>query len=246
MSKHDMSKFVTTSPTPSRPPVRGTLVFDLDGTLVDSIPDLLASANRVLAGLGLAPLTAPEIMPMVGDGIGVLVRRVMAARGIEANPAHRQAFVDDYTAHVADNTRPYSGIPETLGFLAKAGWRLAVCTNKLAAPTRELLARLGLLPHFDAIGAGDSYPARKPDPVHLLATLRDAGGDPADSIMVGDHHNDLAAAQGANMPSIFAGWGYGQNTGATAVANTVVELPSVIDQILPRRTSNRPDGTARP
>ena len=214
-----------------------TLLLDLDGTLVDSVPDLLASCNRVFAPRGLAPFTAAEVTPMVGDGAGMLVRRAFAARGQEASQADIDDFLADYLAHVADHSVAFPGVAETLERLADAGWALAVCTNKPTVPARGLLEALGLLRYFAAVGGGDSYPVRKPDPAHLLATLRDAGGDASAAVMVGDHHNDLAAASGAGIPSIFAAWGYGPvATGdtATAVAQAFTDLPDLAERCLAR------------
>jgi phosphoglycolate phosphatase len=209
-----------------------TIIFDLDGTLVDSVPDLLASANRVMAARGLAPFTLDEVTPMVGDGAGVLVRRLLAARGQEARPKDMQDFVHDYMAHVADMTRPYPSVIDTLQVLQDAGYRMAVCTNKPEAPARAVLDALGLSRFFAAVAGGDTYTTRKPDPAHLLNTIRYAGGAPSRSIMVGDHHNDLAAATGAGIPSIFASWGYGTNTGATAVASAFRDIPAIADRLL--------------
>jgi phosphoglycolate phosphatase len=212
-----------------------TLVLDLDGTLVDSLPDLAAGCNRFMAKLGLASFAAAEIRPMIGDGAAALLRRAMAARDRTAGPADIDAFLTDYAAHAADNTVPYAGVPETLDRLVAAGWRLAVCTNKPGIPARAMLTTLGLIGHFAAIGAGDSYASRKPDPAHLLATIADAGGDPRTAIMVGDHHNDMLAAQGAAVPSIFAAWGYGADeVGATAdaIATEFAALPVLADRLL--------------
>ncbi len=219
---------------------RRTLLLDLDGTLVDSVPDLLASCNRVMADRGLAPLTAPEITAMIGDGAPALVRRAMTARDQAATEqdvaAFLAAFLDDYTAHPAVGTKPYPGVPEALDRLAGGGWRLAVCTNKPATPARALLEQLGLLRHFAAVGGGDSYPVRKPDPAHLLATLADAAGSPGAAIMVGDHRNDVAAATAARLPCIFAAWGYGPAAmaeGAAATATRAADLPRLADSLLP-------------
>jgi phosphoglycolate phosphatase len=209
------------------------IVFDLDGTLVDSVPDLLASANRVMAARGLAPFVLDEVTPLVGDGAGVLVRRLLALRGQQAGPADLQDFVRDYMGHVADATVPYPGVLQTLETLGAAGWRMAVCTNKPEAPARAVLDALGLSRFFGTVAGGDTYPVRKPDPAHLLNTIRDAGGDPARAVMVGDHHNDLAAAAGADVPSIFASWGYGSDTGATAVAAAFVDVPGIAQHLLP-------------
>ncbi len=136
-------------------------------------------------------------------------------------------FSADYGAHAAVATRAYPGVAEGLRSLAEEGWRLAVCTNKLEAAARSLLDALGLAQYFAAIGGGDSFPVRKPDPAHLLATLRAAGGDAAHAVMAGDHANDVAAARGAGVPCIFAAWGYGPPAmaeGATAIARDFGEL----------------------
>ena len=156
-----------------------TLVFDLDGTLVDSVPDLAAALNRLMAARGLPGFALSEVVRMVGDGAGVLVERAFAARGRRPDAAALAAFLADYGAHAAVYTRAYPGVAETLRALAEAGWILAVCTNKPVAPARTLLAALELDGFFAAIGGGDSFPVRKPDPGHLLATLHAAGGTPA-------------------------------------------------------------------
>ena len=212
-----------------------TLLLDLDGTLVDSVPDLLASVNRVMAARGFAPFTAPQVTAMVGDGAPALVGKVMAARGRMADTADLDEFLADYTVHSAVATRAFPGVPETLRTLAGQGWRLAVCTNKPMVPTRALLASLGLLDVFAAIGAGDSYPSRKPDPAHLLATLAEAGGARDAAVMVGDHHNDVQAAAGAGLPCIFAAWGYGppaMAAGAQATAGSFAEAAAIAARLL--------------
>lgn len=214
-----------------------TLVLDLDGTIVDSVPDLAAAINRLMAGRGHAPFTRPEVAAMVGDGAAVLVARAFAARGGAPDAAALPDFLVDYTAHAAELTEPYPGVRETLAQLAEAGWRLAVCTNKPEAAARVLLDGLGLAGHFAALGGGDSFPVRKPDPGHLLATLAAAGGEPAAAVMAGDHHNDILAAHGAGMPAIFCAWGYGPaETGAHAEA-TALEfsaLPALADRLAAR------------
>jgi len=197
------------------------LVFDLDGTLVDSVADLADAANRLLARHGQKPLREAEVRRMVGDGVPALVRRAMAARGLEPGEDDIPAFTRDYIAHAADRSRPFDGIPEMLERARAGGWRLAVCTNKPVDAARALLAALGLGDSFDVIGGGDSFPVRKPDPRHLLSTIERAGGAPERSVMVGDHHNDVAAGNGAGVPVIFAAWGYGteaMQAGADAVA----------------------------
>jgi len=212
-----------------------TLLLDLDGTLVDTVPDLLASLNRLMAGHGLQALDTAEVIPMIGDGAAVLVRRAMAARGREATPGDIQALLADYTAHVADGSRLFPGVEPTLRAMAADGWRFAVCTNKPVAASRELLAALGVLELFAAVGGGDSYRTRKPDPEHLLSTLADAGGRADAAVMVGDHHNDVQAATGAGVPCIFAAWGYGAAPAeVAATAQRFSEVPDLAGKLLGR------------
>ncbi len=213
--------------------MEATLLLDLDGTLVDTVPDLLASLNRLAASLGLSAFTAAEVIPMIGDGAAVLVRRAMAARGREATPADLQTLLDDYTANVAEGSRLFPGVEPTLRAMAADGWRFAVCTNKPVVPARELLASLGVLDLFAAVGGGDSYRTRKPDPKHLLATLADAGGRADAAVMVGDHHNDVQAAADAGVPCIFAAWGYGAiPTDVAATAHDFAEVARLAPGLL--------------
>ena len=212
-----------------------TLVLDLDGTLVDSLPDLMTALNRLLAGHGLAPMAPAEVAALVGDGGGVLVRRAFAARGAVADEEDVAGFLADYTAHVADGTIPFPGVIGTLLRLHAAGWRLAVCTNKPELAARDLLAGLELEGHFVALTGGDTFPVRKPHPEHVLRTIERAGGDPARAVMVGDHANDVLAAIGAGVPCIFAAWGYGNPAmaaGAVAIATAFDQLPELAAAIL--------------
>jgi phosphoglycolate phosphatase len=213
-----------------------TAVFDLDGTLVDSAPDIHAALDRLMAARGLPPFTRPEVLRMVGDGVKVLVERALAARGQGFDPAALAAFSADYTAHAAVETALFPGMAEALEALQATGWRLAICTNKPAAATAALLRALGLERRFAAVGGGDSFPVRKPDPGHLLATLRAAGGAPDRAVMVGDHRNDVLAAAGAGLPCVFAGWGYGppgMAAGTVATAAQPTDLPALLRDLLP-------------
>lgn len=191
-----------------------TIVFDLDGTLVDSLADLAAALNRLLAALGRPALPEPAVRKMVGDGVAKLVARGLDATGGAPEGPALDALVErfkaDYEPRAAELTRPYSGAAEVLSRLAAAGWSLAVCTNKPQAAALHILGATGLLPHFKAIGGGDRYPYRKPDPRHLIATVAEAGSTPARAIMVGDGPQDLAAAQEAPMRAVAALYGYGE------------------------------------
>jgi len=194
------------------------------------VPDLAAVLNRLLAAHGRAGLSHAETAAMVGDGVAKLVERAFAARGRVADSDTVAEFSADYGAHSAVETAPYPGVAEALRSLAGEGWRLAVCTNKPEQAARTLLAAVGLAPLFAAIGGGDSFATRKPDPAHLLATLEAAGGERTHAVMAGDHANDVTAARGAGLPCIFAAWGYGPMAmaeGAVAVAQDFTELAEI-------------------
>ncbi|MSO91145.1 MAG: HAD family hydrolase [Acetobacteraceae bacterium] len=213
-----------------------TLILDLDGTLVDSVPDLASALNRLMVARGLAPFDHPATAAMVGDGARALVERAFTRRGLVADESAQASFLVDYSANAAVATCPFPGTEAALRDLAGQGWRLAVCTNKPEIPARVLLRALGLEQFFAAIGAGDSFAMKKPDPRHLLSTIALAGGDPARAVMVGDHANDVAAAIGAGLPCVFAAWGYGppaMAAGATVIVEGFAALPNIVNHLLP-------------
>jgi phosphoglycolate phosphatase len=187
---------------------------------------------------GLAGFTPQETAAMVGDGVARLVERACAARGRATTAAYLDSFAADYAAHAVEASQPFPGVADTLHRLAIEGWRLAVCTNKPEVPARALLHAFGLDTLICAIGGGDSFPVRKPDPRHMLATLAAAGGTPERAVAVGDHANDVAAAAGAGLPCIFAAWGYGppaMAAGAAATAAAFTEVPALARALLVRR-----------
>jgi len=206
----------------------GAVIFDLDGTLIDSEPDIRATLNRVLAAEGLAPLDKEQVTGMIGDGATVLVTRGFAARGVESGPRQLAAFLADYALHSVDETAPYPGMVAALEALREAGHKLGVCTNKPEAATRAILAGLGMDGYFTAVKGGDSTPYRKPDPRHLAATLEALGV--AEAVMVGDHANDMNAAAGLGVKSIFVPWGYGQARGDYTAA-APGDLPGIVAEI---------------
>lgn len=203
------------------------LVLDLDGTLVDTIEDLRASANRMLAARSLAPLSGEEIRPMIGDGVAVLVERALASRCAPADASAVRDYLADYEANPAGASVLFPGVRTMLDQALASGWTLAVCTNKPVAAARTLLESLGVAPLFAAIGGGDSFAVRKPDPAHLLGTIALAGGDRSRAVMVGDHRNDIAAASSAGVGSIFAAWGYGAPEMADG-AGEVAQSPEAV------------------
>lgn len=189
-----------------------TLVLDLDGTLVDTAPDLLATLNFVLASERLPPVSPNQVRSMTGAGARALLERGLAASGVVADPMRLDAlfvqFIDYYSAHIADHSRPFPGALQALDRLTDAGWRLAVCTNKLEGLARNLLDTLELTPRFAAIAGGDTFAFRKPDPRHIIETVRLAGGEPALAVMVGDSAADIDAAKAGSIPCVGMTFGY--------------------------------------
>jgi phosphoglycolate phosphatase len=185
------------------------IVFDLDGTLIDSAPDIHAAVDRLLAAEALPPLTLPQVRSFIGDGTGVLMGRVMDAVGLPPDPVlHKRllaAFMQDYETAVT-LTRLYPFVPEALAALAAEGWQLGLCTNKPMAPTRAILAHLGLTSHFSAIVAGDSLGQRKPDPAPLRAVIKALGG--TEVVYVGDSEVDAECAARASLPLALYTEGY--------------------------------------
>lgn len=215
-----------------------TLLLDLDGTLVDTVPDLAAALNRLMAERRLAPFSHPETAAMVGDGVAALVRKAFAQRGLEPDAEAVASFSADYAAHAAVESQLYPNVLPVLRDLSGGGWRLAVCTNKPEGAARSLLDALGLLPLMVAVGGGDSFSVRKPDPAHMTATLAAAGGTADRAIMAGDHANDIVASKGAGLPCIFAAWGYGPSAmaeGAVAIARDITEMAEIASRLVPER-----------
>lgn len=189
-----------------------TLVFDLDGTLVDTAPDLMAALNHVLTNEGFEPLPLDAARGMIGAGARALLERgltaVKAERTAEETDALFETFLDYYTKHIADDGKPYPGVLEAADRFAAEGWQLAVCTNKLEGLSRSLLAELGIEGKFAAVGGGDSFAVKKPDPEHLFQTIALAGGDPLHAVMVGDSETDIATAKAARVPVVAVDFGY--------------------------------------
>jgi len=213
-----------------------TLLIDLDGTLVDSVPDLASCLNRLMAARGLPPFVLSEVAAMVGDGVRVLLERAFVAHGRQPVPRDLNDYMADYAEHLADETRPFPGAVAALERLRAAGWAVAVCTNKPEALALGVLTATGLAPLISAVGGGDRFPVRKPDPGHLLATLARAGGSKEAAVMAGDNRNDVLAASGAGIPSIFAAWGYGPPAmaeGADAVAADFADLAEIALRLRP-------------
>lgn len=199
-------------------------IFDLDGTLVDSLDDLHASVNHALRSLGLPLRTREEVHGYIGEGARVLLERAIAPHAHLLEPA-LAAWRPHYEEHCLDRTRPYPGIPAAL---AGAGRVLAVQTNKPGAMARKILAGLDLLPRFAAVVGGDEAP-RKPDPAGALELMARLGAAPAETLFIGDSRVDVATARAAGVPVIAVTWGLSTRAelataGATDFADSPAEL----------------------
>ncbi len=215
------------------------VVFDLDGTLVDSAADIQLVLNEVLADIGREPLPLPAVTAMIGDGPGKLLERALVAGGTDEAGAPGQAaalverFIARYDAMPVIHTRPYAGVPQTLSRLRADGARLGICSNKPEGATRAVLRQLGLAPLFGAIvGSGTLAGVQKPDARMLWATLAALGVDGASAVMVGDAAPDVGVARNAGVPVVIRAGGYSRQPaaalGADAVFETYGELPEVL------------------
>ena len=182
------------------------IIFDLDGTLLDSLPDIHKTANTVLSQIAEPPLTRDQARSFIGNGVAVFVQKMRASRGI--SDTHQEHLVAAFMAlyqDAHDLTQPYPNVRDTLDRLRAAGHTLAICTNKPMAPTRTVLAHLGLT-GFTPVMAGDSLPQRKPDPAPLLATIAAMPASP--SVFVGDSEVDAETAKRAGVPFFLFTEGY--------------------------------------
>lgn len=198
-----------------------TFLFDLDGTLVDSVADIAAALNRLRNELALPPLDLPTVRGYVGDGSRILVSRALP----EFSEAYLQRFLQIYGALLLDQTETYPGIREFLTLHRHD--RLAVVTNKPLNPTLALLDGLGLQQYFPVVIGGESAAAIKPDPAPVLLALQRLGSRPENAILIGDHHTDLHAGRAAGVKTCFCAWGIGEAAGTPYDfrAETPFDLP---------------------
>jgi phosphoglycolate phosphatase len=188
------------------------IAFDLDGTLVDTAPDLVGTLNVLLAREGLAALPLAQARPFIGKGARWLIERGFQAAGASLEPQRTQDLFDQFIAHyrgrIADESRPFPGVEAALDRLADAGARLAVCTNKRTDLSVALLDALGLTRRFQAVIGADATPAIKPDPRHLALAIAAAGGTAERAVLVGDAATDAGAARAAGAGLILVSFGY--------------------------------------
>jgi phosphoglycolate phosphatase len=215
------------------------VLFDLDGTLVETAPDLAAALNHTLRGAGLAELPLVHVRPMIGDGARAMLRRGLTAAGAEPSPERFEALfatlLAHYEAHIADLSRPFPGVVEELERLAEAGLRLGVCTNKPERFSLKLLAALDLARHFQAVVGGDSLAVRKPHGGHVTGTLARLGVGADRAVMVGDAINDVKSARAAGLPVVLVSFGYtavpAAELGADLLIDHFAELPQALARL---------------
>jgi phosphoglycolate phosphatase len=220
--------------------LRPTIAFDLDGTLVDSAPDLLETLNFVLRESELGPITAADARGMFGGGARVLIERGLSFHGVrmaETDVNRMQArFLAYYEDHLADRSLPFPGAAEALDALAAQGARLVVVTNKFERLSAKLLAALGLADRFAVVAGPDTFGVRKPDPAHLLRAVERAGGNTAATVMVGDSVVDVATARAAKVPAIAVSFGYrdveADALGADLLIDRLEQVPAAVAELL--------------
>ena len=212
-----------------------TIVFDLDGTLVDTTPDLTNALNDALTRRGHAAISQETIRSAVGFGARAMIeealRRAGAAEDIDEMLAE---FLVHYEAKIAAESRPFPGAVASLEMLAASGARLAICTNKREYLTRKLLEALSLQHYFQGIAGRDTFAVSKPDPGHLTQVIAQAGGVPSRAIMVGDSDVDIRTAKDASVPSILVNFGYAREALGELIPDALIDH---FDELVPSATS---------
>jgi len=220
-----------------------TIAFDLDGTLVETAPDLVGTLNVVLAEQGLPPVPFETARNMVGRGAKHLIEQGYAATGLplspDLSPVLFERFIDYYRSNIANQSRPFEGCLDVLDALLDAGATLVVATNKRTDLSLTLLDALGMTDRFAAVVGADAAPAAKPDGRHILFAIEEADGDPEMAIMIGDSATDVDGARNAGVPCAVVSFGYTaippHELGAAVVVDHYAELPGWIAEYVSRR-----------
>ena len=214
------------------------VVFDLDGTLVDTAPDLTAALNHVLPRVDRGPVTVAAVRTMVGQGLRRLIERSLIATGGIPEEADLESMFagafEFYGEHLTDQSFPFPGASDVLDHLTEAGVILGVCTNKPIALSERLLAELDLTKYFAAILGGDSLAVKKPDAAHLLTTLEQMSAKTDQAVMIGDSQADIAVARAADVSVVAVSYGYtmipASELGADAIIDNLSDLPETLAQ----------------
>jgi phosphoglycolate phosphatase len=217
-----------------------TIVFDLDGTLVDTAPDLINALNHVLDHEGLPPVPLAIARNMIGAGARRLIERGLEADGRHVRPDDIARMTSDFIAyyadHIAEHSKPFDGLEDALDRMAARGYRFAVCTNKLEWLSKRLLDEVGLSHRFAAICGADTFNVSKPDPAILRQTVVLAGGQLANAIMVGDAGTDVGVARRAGIPVVGVAFGYSDTPMAELNPDRLIEhmleLPEAVEDLI--------------
>ncbi|SKA21845.1 phosphoglycolate phosphatase [Enhydrobacter aerosaccus] len=213
-----------------------TIIYDLDGTLIDSAKDMQLAVSNVLADHGLPPVSEDDVRIFMGQGSKVTMSKAFAKFGKElddqALAAVTREFVRYYEADPISHTVAFDGVAHVVEQFAGLGLKQGVCTNKFERPSRMILEHLKLMPPIADIAGADTFPVRKPDPRHILLLVDRMGGSPGRTVMIGDSIHDVEAAHGAGLPAVLVSWGYTARPAAELGAEAVIERFSALPQAL--------------
>lgn len=216
-------------------------VFDLDGTLADTAPDLVEALNHVLVNEGLPLVDFETARAYVGHGARVLIERAHAAHDIDLSEDQTSELVDQFVGYyaqtIADHSALFPHLLEAMERMEEDGWRFAICTNKMESLARQLLDALDMTERFDAICGGDTFAERKPNGQHILKTIAAAGGDAKRAVMVGDSGPDIFAAKDAGVPVIAVSFGYSHEPvdtlGPDMIIDSFADLADKAEELIP-------------
>jgi phosphoglycolate phosphatase len=219
-----------------------TVIYDLDGTLIDSAKDMQMAVSHVLADHGLQPVTEDDVRIFMGQGSKITMGKAFAKNGKSlddtALSAATREFVRYYEADPVRHTTAFDGVAEVVAHFARLGLKQGVCTNKFEKPSRMILEGLGLMPPITDVAGADTFPVRKPNPKHILLLLERMGGKPERTVMIGDSIHDVEAAHSAGLPAVLVSWGYtikpASELGAEAVIQRFDALPHALAEIAGR------------
>jgi len=218
-----------------------TVIYDLDGTLIDSAKDMQVAVSRVLADHGLPPVTEDDVRIFMGQGSKVTMNKAFTKYGKTLDDAALSAataeFVRYYEADPVGHTTAFAGVAEVVQHFGKLGLRQGVCTNKFERPSRMILGHLKLMPPITDLAGADTFPVRKPDPRHILMLLERMGRTPDRAVMVGDSVHDVEAAHAAGLPAVLVSWGYTDRPASELGAEAVIERFDALPQALERLAS---------
>ncbi len=219
-----------------------TVIYDLDGTLIDSARDMCVAVSRVLADHGLPPVSDQDVRIFMGQGSKITMGKAFAKNGRTlddvALSAVTREFVRYYEADPVSHTTAFDGVGDVVARFARLGLKQGVCTNKFERPARMILEHLKLMPPIADVAGADTFPVRKPDPQHILMLVERMGGSSARTVMIGDSIHDAEAAHRAGIPAVLVSWGYtarpASELGADAVIDRFDALPDALNRLAAR------------